>query len=358
MKPIYITLQNGRIFKGWGFGKELSEPITCQIVFTNSMVGYVENITNPNFFGQALVQSFPSVGNYGVNPSDSISEKTSLKALIVSEHCTEPSNFRMEMTLSDFLTQQDVVGVYGVDTRALTKIICSEGSMNCLISNFDTSSKLDSVISTLSSYKISNAVKIQSTENIIEYAPENEKYRIGLFDFGTSEGIIHDLLDLDCRVIRFPADTMAATVQPYKLDGIVLSNGSGNPEDYPEVLDELEKLMSLKIPMLGIDFGHLLLAKAHGAKVEPLKYGHHGGNIPVKYSGNGKVYVTTQAHVYGVESIDQGKAETTFVNINDKTIAGLKYRNYPAASVQFFPVRAKSPQDLTFLYEGLLNGKF
>ena len=351
MQKAYLILENGTIFEGKSFGAQ-GEAIG-EIVFTTGMTGYLETLTDPSYFGQIVVQTFPLIGNYGVIPNDFESSHPHVKAYIVREWCQEPSNFRCEGNLDTFLKENNIVGLYGIDTRALTKIVRESGVMNGKIFTEGSGFGLDD----LKNYKIVDAVKNTTCSEETVYSPEGEvKRRICLFDFGAKNNIRRALLHRGCEVTVVPAYTSAERIAEINPDGIMLSNGPGDPADNVEIIEEIKKLMEKKIPTFGICLGHQLLALSQGAKTEKLKYGHRGGNQPATELETGRIFITSQNHGYAVVNDSLGEnAKVSFVNANDGTCEGVTYLNMPAFSVQFHPEACSGPLDSGFLFDKFMK---
>ena len=343
----YLVLENGMVFEGKYFGAKAE--ITGEIVFTTGMTGYLETLTDQSYYGQIVLQTFPLIGNYGIIPSDFESESVGASAYIVKHPCQEPSNFRSEGDLDTFLKQKNIVGLCGVDTRAITKIIRENGVMNGRI----TGTKPNGNLSGIKEYKITNAVASVSVKEPVHHASEAAKYRVALMDYGMKENIRRELAGRGCEVWVLPHDSTAKDVLAIEPDGIMLSNGPGDPADNVEVIENLREIAAAKIPMFGICLGHQLLALAHGFKTHKLKYGHRGANQPARDLQSGRVYITSQNHGYAVtsDSIDGAVAEEWFVNANDNTCEGIMYKNTPAFSVQFHPEACGGPLDTAFLFD-------
>ena len=348
----YLVLENGMIFEGSYFGAQ--REVIGEIVFTTGMTGYLETLTDPSYYGQIVLQTFPLIGNYGVIPSDFESSSVHASAYIVKHWCQEPSNFRSEGDLDTFFKQQNIVGLHGIDTRALTKVIRENGVMNGKITSH---LPVDTDTSALRSYKVVDAVKSVSRTSMTHEKVENPKYKVALFDFGLKENIHRKLLQRDCEVFILPHNTTAKEIAELNLDGIMLSNGPGDPSENTEVIDNLKEIIKLNIPTFGICLGHQLLALAHDFQTEKLKYGHRGGNQPVKHVLTGKVYITSQNHGYAVvsNSIDSQVAKQLFYNVNDKTCEGIIYKNMPIFSVQFHPEACSGPLDTAFLFDTFIE---
>ena len=329
-KKVYLTLQNGSSFQGYTFGAE--GETSGELVFNTGMVGYIEALSDPCNQGQILVQTFPLIGNYGMVYADVESERAWVSAYVVREICDDPSNFRLDGKLETYLKKQNVIGICGVDTRQLTKILREEGTMNARISFKPlTEEEIKMLANGKSQTCTLNHV---SVENFV--CDKQNAKNVALWDFGAKNSTLKKLLSLGCNVKRFSATATAQEVLTSNVDGIVLSEGPGNPNDYPDIVAEIKKVLGKK-PILGLGLGHQFVALALGAKVEKHKYGHHGSNQPVKCVDCGKVYISTQNHGYGVvaDSIKQGVV--TFVNVNDGTCEGIEYKELNAIGVQFAP---------------------
>lgn len=347
MQKAYLILENGTVFEGKSFGA-VGEAVG-EIVFTTAMTGYLETLTDPSYYGQIVVQTFPLIGNYGVIPEDLESSRPHVKAYIVRQWCQEPSNFRCKGDLDIFLRKNGIVGLYGIDTRRLTRIVREYGVMNGKIVT-----ECDGVVpEEVKQYKILDAVKNTTCDEEEVFTPEGEvKRRVVLYDFGAKANIRRSLVERGCEVRVVPAYTKAERVAQLAPDGIMLSNGPGDPAENTEIIEELKRLSEMKIPTFGICLGHQLLALSHGAKTEKLKYGHRGANQPCKDTATGRVYITSQNHGYAVvnDSLPTG-AEVSFVNANDGTCEGVRYTDEPAFSVQFHPEACGGPLDTSFLFD-------
>lgn len=351
VQKAYLILENGTVFEGKSFGA--SGEAIGEIVFTTAMTGYLETLTDPSYYGQIVVQTFPLIGNYGVIPSDFESSCPHVKAYIVRDWCQEPSNFRCEGDLDIFLKQHNIVGLYGIDTRQLTRIVREHGVMNGKIVQEGAGFGLSDV----KEYRITDAVRNTTCDKETVYSPEGEvKKRVVLFDFGAKANICRSLVQRGCEVTVVPAYTSCERVMELAPDGIMLSNGPGDPAENTEIIEELRKLSEKKIPTFGICLGHQLLALAHGAKTHKLKYGHRGANQPAENVETGRVYITSQNHGYAVEndSLPEG-AKVSFVNANDGTCEGVRYLDEPAFSVQFHPEACGGPLDTGFLFDEFMK---
>jgi len=342
----YLVLENGKIFEGFSFGA-VGEVIG-EIVFTTGMTGYLETLTDKSYYGQIIVQTFPLIGNYGVIPEDFESQTISACGYIVKEWCEEPSNFRSKGNIHDFLLKHNIVGLYGIDTRELTKILRDQGTMNGMI----TSDPRNADMKKIKAYSVTNAVENVSTKETLELNPGG-KYSIALLDYGYKENIVRELVRRNCKVTIFPHNTPAEKIRSLNPDGILLSNGPGNPVNNPGVINNLREIIKLNIPIFGICLGHQLLALAFGFKTEKMKFGHRGANHPAKDMITGRTYITSQNHGYAVriDSIDAKVAKVWFINNNDNTCEGIKYLDKPIFSVQFHPEGCGGPQDTGYLFD-------
>lgn len=330
-KKIYLTLQNGDVFQGYAFGAK--GEITGELVFSTGMVGYIETLTDPCNYGQIVVQTFPLIGNYGMMPSDVESKKAWVSAYVVREICDMPSNFRLEGTLEEYLAQQGVVGICGVDTRQLTKILREEGVMNARIS---TKPLEFEELEALADYRVKDAVATVADKEKGFYNAENAKYTVALWNFGAKQSTIKGLLARGCNVISMPATATAEEILATGAHGVMLSEGPGDPEENKELIAEVKKLLGKK-PVFGVGLGHQLVAVALGADTAKSKYGHRGSNQPVKCLTCGKVYISTQNHGYEVISETVKEGEISFVNVNNNSCEGIDYEALNAFTTQFAP---------------------
>lgn len=346
----YICLANGKIFEGTRFGA--GGDITGELVFTTGMGGYIETLTDPSYYGQIVMQTFPLIGNYGFIDEDCESAKSFVSAYIVHEKCDCPSNFRCNSTLEEYMKKNSIIGVYGVDTREITKIIRESGVMNATI----CSNPKDFSIEKTQEYKIEGAVEAVSVKRPYPVACENPKHNVVLIDYGKKENIVRELTKRNCNVAVMPSSTKAEDILKLNPDGIMLSNGPGDPDDNKECIEELKRLIGKK-PIFGICLGHQLLALAMGAKTEKLKYGHRGVNQPVKNLETGRTYISSQNHGYAVinETVEEIGGEISYINANDGTNEGINYPDKRAFSVQFHPEACSGPHDTRFLFDKFIN---
>lgn len=352
-QTIYLQLADGTCLSGKHFGAPLNKDVIAEVVFTTAMTGYVETLTDPSYYGQMVVQTFPLIGNYGVNTSDFESDGIHMSAYITREICASPSNFRNQMSLDDLLKKHNVPGIYDIDTRYLTKIIRKSGVMNGRLTIEKPQNNTSDI---LSEWSIKNAVNTVSCKNSYKIPSSLPKYNVVLWDFGAKQNIIRKLHSLGCNIAVVPSTATCDEITSLNPDGIMLSNGPGNPKENMNIVDELKKLCSYKIPIFGICLGHQLLALANGADTEKLKYGHRGANQPVKDINTGRIYITSQNHGYAVktDSLPEN-AYASFININDNTCEGITYNTFPGFSVQFHPEACGGPHDTEYLFKDFIN---
>lgn len=388
-----LVLANGLVFEGRSFGAE--GIIIGETVFTTGMNGYLETLTDPSYYGQIVTQTFPLIGNYGDIKKDYESSKCNLRGYIVRQWCEEPSNFRCDGDLDSYLKSQNIIGLYDIDTRSLTKILREVGVMNGMLISGNSKDALEAfaalkdekkktaLLEKIKSYKIEKAVEsvTGSATGVEEPADvvfsESAKYRfvpvtadgtkindekeamkagkgkkVVLWDFGAKANIRRELLKRGLEVVTVPCSYTAEQIMALNPDGVMLSNGPGDPAENAGIIAEIKKLLKTGIPIFGICLGHQLLALANGAQTMKLKYGHRGANQPVKYTKTGRVYITSQNHGYAVKNdcLPEGAVQS-FVNTNDGTCEGLTYTNIPAFSVQFHPEACSGPLDANFLFD-------
>ena len=347
-EKVYLTLQNGQVFEGKRFGAK--GDVLGELVFTTGMTGYIETLTDPSYYGQIVIQTFPLIGNYGMILSDRESKKPYLSAYIVREYCKEPSNFRCEGTLEDYLIKNNIPGVYGIDTRELTKTVREAGVMNAVISTRPVAD-----VAAIGKYVIRDAVKNCTCSKRIDYKAERAKRKVVLWDFGAKENIARELVKRGCNVVRVPSWYTAEEILALNPDGLMLTNGPGDPAENTEIIKNIAKLAG-KLPIFGICLGHQLFALAMGGKTKKMKYGHRGANQPVKELATGTVYISSQNHGYEViaDSI-KNVGTLSFVNANDNTCEGVEYPELNAFTVQFHPEACAGPLDARDLFDRFMK---
>lgn len=355
-QPAWLVLADGQIFKGKSFGE--TGTVIGEVVFTTSMTGYQETLTDPSYYGQIVTQTFPLIGNYGVNSYDDESAKSYVSGYIVREWCNAPSNFRCESTVEDFLKAQHIIGLYDIDTRRLTRTLREAGVMNGAITTENPEQNLPSLLEQINAYSVVKAVESVTNQITKSYSPESPAdYKVALFDFGYKRNIRQELVKRNCEVIVVPADTNADTIKSLHPDGIMLSNGPGNPAENIQIIENLKEIAKLNIPIFGICLGHQLMALSQGAKTEKLKYGHRGANQPVIDLQSGKTYVTSQNHGYAVvgDSLPPEIGEVSHINANDKTCEGVRYHAVNVFTVQFHPEAHGGPLDTAYLFDEFIS---
>lgn len=371
----FLVLEDGSIFEGKNLGA--TKDVISEIVFNTAMTGYLEVLTDPSYTGQAVVMTYPLIGNYGICYEDMESSNVWVDGFIVREAARRPSNFRSEESLDSFLKAKEVTGIQGIDTRTLTKTLREKGSLNGLITtneNFvleevvkalkahkpsgvevDQVTCKDKIIYTASNYTFSEAALLKPGLKVSPYKQFSGK--VAVLDYGSKGSIVECLLMRGCDVTVYPASTTAEDILKDQPDGIMLSNGPGNPQTYTSLIKEIKKLYESNTPIFGICLGHQLMALATGCTTRKLKYGHRGSNHPVKDCKTGRVYISTQNHGYVVEedSIPHDIAEVYFENVNDKTIEGLHYLGKNIFTVQFHPEASSGPKDTEYLFDEFIQ---
>jgi carbamoyl-phosphate synthase, small subunit len=354
---VILALEDGTIFEGSSFGAE--GEVIGEIVFNTGMTGYQEVLTDPSYCGQIVTMTYPLIGNYGVNFEDVESARPQVKGFIVREMCKTPSNWRSLETLSEYLKRNGIIGIEGIDTRALTRILRDKGTMKGMIStspDFSFEKRIDDI----KAYKIENPVEKVTTQEVKHY--EGKGFRVALIDYGIKQNIVRSLLKRDCEVYVFPATATAGQILDVKPDSIMLSNGPGDPKDCGLQIDTIKALIGKK-PIFGICLGHQLTALANNADTEKLKYGHRGCNHPVKDIARDITYITSQNHGYTIveDSLDCTRMEVSHRNMNDGTIEGIRYFDAPVFTVQFHPEASPGPADTAYLFDRFIdmmkNGK-
>ena len=343
MKKGYLILQDGQVFEGVRFGAETDT--VGELVFTTGMCGYVETLTDPSYAGQIVMQTYPLIGNYGIIRED-FEGACCVKGYVVREYCDTPSNFRTDCDLDTYLKEQGVPGLCGVDTRELTRIIREHGVMNAAICD-----EIPADLTPIETYAITGVVEAVSCKEPDRYQAEGEeRFRVSLLDYGAKRNIVRELQKRGCTVTVLPASTSAEEILAAGPDGVMLSNGPGDPAENVYQIEQIRKLLG-KVPMFGICLGHQLTALAAGGSTYKLKYGHRGVNQPVRDLNGVRTYITSQNHGYAVDGDTVKLGKVRFVNANDGTCEGIDYPELKAFTVQFHPEACTGPKDTTFLFD-------
>lgn len=348
----FLILEDGTVFTGTSIGAE--KEMISEIVFNTSMTGYLEVLTDPSYAGQAVVMTYPLIGNYGICHEDMESARPWPDGYIVRELSRIPSNFRSEGTIQEFLKKHDIPGIAGIDTRALTKILREKGTMNGMITT-NEHYHIEEIIPRLKAYTTGKVVEKVSCRE--KYVLEGNGPKVALLDLGAKRNIARSLNQLGCEVTVYPALTAASEIMASNPDGIMLSNGPGDPKECTSIIEEIKKLYHSEIPIFAICLGHQLMALATGADTHKMKYGHRGGNHPVKDLATGRVYISSQNHGYVVDTdnLDPAVAVPAFVNVNDETNEGLAYTGKNIFTVQFHPEACPGPLDSGYLFDRFMK---
>ena len=349
----YLILEDGHVFEGTGIGS--GREAVSEIVFNTAMTVYLEVLTDPSYAGQAVVMTYPLIGNYGVCFRDMESAVPWPDGFLVRELSRLASNFRCEGSIWDFLEKHDIPGIAGIDTRALTKLLREKGTMNGMITRREPQDRMDEILASLHAYAVGDVVGRVTCRG--KKVLEGSGYRVALMDYGAKDNIAASLVKRGCQVTVYPAHTSADEVLAGRPDGIMLSNGPGDPKSCTGIIREVKKLADSGVPVFAICLGHQLMALAEGADTYRLKYGHRGGNHPVKDLETGKVYLTSQNHGYAVntDTLDKSIAVPAFANVNDGTNEGLRYTGKQIYTVQFHPEACPGPQDSSFLFDRFMQ---
>lgn len=330
----YLVLENGEIFEGIRFGYE--RDIICEVVFNTAMTGYIEIFTDPSCAGQGIVMTYPLIGNYGVINEDAESKRIWASAIFIHELAEYESNFRTNKSLDMYLKENKIPGLKGINTRKLTKILRYNGTMRGMVtSNIEN---IAEIINKIKMYRIGNVLAAVTSKNAITYASTRPK-QIALIDYGSKDHIVNSLLKRNVAVTVYPVSTPIEIILATRPDGIMLSNGPGDPNECTEQIEVVKKIYKTNIPIMGIGLGHQLMGLANGFKIKKLKYGHRGASHPIRNVETNKVYATSQNHGYVIskESIDFDIAEISYISLNDETVEGLRYKDKNIITVQFYP---------------------
>ncbi|MCA0969344.1 carbamoyl phosphate synthase small subunit [Halobacillus litoralis] len=346
-----LVLEDGTVFIGEGFGSD--RETIGEVVFNTGMTGYQEVISDPSYCGQIVTFTYPLVGNYGINRDDFETVNPAVLGVIVREHCEFPSNFRNEETLHSFLEAKNIPGISGIDTRKLTKIIREHGTMKAMVASTERS--VEEVLKMIQEAELPRD-QVKQVSTVKPYVVPGRGHRIVLMDFGMKHGILREFTKRNCHVTVVPYHTSAEEIERLRPDGVMLSNGPGDPKDVPEAIETIKQLMG-KLPIFGICLGHQLIALASGADTAKMKFGHRGSNQPVKDFHTGRTYMTSQNHGYAVDrnSLNETELELTQVSLNDESVEGLKHVSHPVFSVQYHPESSPGPEDTAHLFDEFLK---
>jgi len=349
----YLVLENGEIFEGERIGA-ITVDTACEVVFNTGMAGYLETFTDPSYAGQGIVMTYPLIGNYGVIPEDFESENMWVKAVFIHELAEFDSNFRDKGSLNRFLRDYKIPGLTNINTRKLTRMLRDAGTMKGYITS--DIKNMSEIMKNIKDYEVGQVVRQVTSKVIQSYGKSNSK-QIVLLDYGFKHNLVNSFLKRGVGVTVCPSNTSVNKILELKPDGILLSNGPGNPERCHEEIKVVKELANTNIPILGICLGHQLMALAHGFKSAKLKYGHRGPNHPVKNLKTGKVDITSQNHGYYIleDSINPEIAEVSHINLNDNTVEGIKYKNKNIQTVQFHPEACPGPEDSAYIFEEFIN---
>lgn len=341
-------MEDGSIFPGEA--RAAFRETVFEAVFNTSMTGYLEILSDPSYAGQGIVMTYPLIGNYGVQPADLESRRLHAAAFLIRELCEEPSNFRSEKTLEEMLIEHDIPCLTGLDTRAVVKLLRESGTMRAMLTqDISDLSRCQSLIAAYSNEGMVESVSIPERQI---FGADGRGPKVAMLDFGAKANITRSLVERGCQVTAYPCQTSAEEIIASRPDGIMLSNGPGDPKNCPGMIQEVAKLFDSGIPMFAICLGHQLIALSQGADTARLKYGHRGGNHPVKDLKNDRTYITSQNHGYVVvDSTLPKTAKVTHINVNDGTCEGIAYENKPVFSVQYHPEAAPGPQDSSYLFD-------
>ena len=355
-KKAILVLEDGRSFRGVSFGAE--GETFGEMVFNTSMTGYQEILTDPSYAGQIVCMTYPLIGNYGVNEEDVESRKPWVEGFVVREASRVHSNWRSSESLDSYLKRHKIVGIERIDTRALVRHIRDKGAMRAAISSTDLDEKslLNKVLSSPEMNNRELASEVTVGESFDYQAKGGEKFHVVCYDFGVKTNSLREFADLGCRLTVVPAETSAEEVLALKPDGIFLSNGPGDPSAMKEVIKEIKKIAQAKVPMFGICLGHQVLSQVFDAKTYKLKFGHRGGNQPIKDLQTGKIEIAAHNHGFAVDAKSMpAELELTHINLNDETVAGMRHKTLPIFSVQYHPESAPGPHDSAYLFERFIE---
>ena len=354
MPQAKLVLEDGTIFTGESFGAE--GKTEGEIVFNTGMTGYQEILTDPSYKGEIVTMTYPMIGNYGINEEDVESYTSHVEGFVVKEFCQNPSNWRAQQKLESYLQENEIVGIADIDTRALTKRLRIEGTMKGIITTEELP-KEELVAKAKQAPGLSGRDLVgQVTRDEVFRVGIDNQYKVVLIDCGAKENIVRSLVGRDCEVAVVPADTSPEEVLAHNPDGVMLSNGPGDPQDASYVVDTVQELMG-QVPIFGICLGHQLISLAWGAETYKLKFGHRGVNHPVKDLETNRVYITSQNHGFAVdaETLPQEEIDVTHINVNDQTVEGVSHKELPVFSVQYHPEASPGPEDSHYLFDEFIE---
>ena len=352
-----LVLEDGTVYRGQSFGAVVTS--YGEVVFTTSMTGYQEMLTDPSFAGQVVVPTYPLIGNYGINEADHESSKIQLRGFVTREYCPSPSHWQSTLTLDEYLKSQNIPGLSGIDTRALTRHLRSRGVMMGIITPHMTVQEALKELKKFPNYGSYDFIKEVSAEKQYDWSPRLEgapfDHHIVIIDLGLKYNIARSLQRLGCRITVIPSTTSIEDIISLKPDGCVISPGPGDPALLGYLVDTTRNLIH-KLPVMGICLGHQLIAQAMGGKTYKMKFGHRGGNHPVRDLETGRIHITTQNHGYAVDADSlKGGLEVSHMNSNDNTVEGLRHRDLPLLSIQYHAEGSPGPQDNMYLFERFLT---
>lgn len=349
----YLVLEDGSVFEGTAFGS--SKESTGEVIFTTGMTGYQEFISDPSNCAQILTLTYPLIGNYGINPEDFEAMEITLAGVVVREWTEQPSNFRSQRTFGELMEERQVPGIAGIDTRQLTKLLRTHGSLRGKLTAAGEQVDVERIVQELNAWSLPHD-EVSRVSTLRPYPSPGRGCRVVLMDFGMKHGILRELNKRDCDVTVVPYNTPASEILAMQPDGVMLSNGPGDPTDIPEAIQTVKELIP-HVPMFGVCLGHQLISLASGATSFKLKFGHRGANHPVKDLTTGRTELTSQNHGYAIDlaSLEQTDLELTHIALNDETVEGVRHKQYPVFCVQFHPEGSAGPEDSVHLFDQFIT---
>lgn len=349
----YLVLEDGSVFEGTAFGS--AKESTGEVIFTTGMTGYQEFISDPSNCAQILTLTYPLIGNYGINPEDFEAMEITLAGVVVREWTEQPSNFRSQRTFGELMEERQVPGISGIDTRQLTKLLRTHGSLRGKLTAAGEQVDVERIVQELNAWSLPHD-EVSRVSTLRPYPSPGRGCRVVLMDFGMKHGILRELNKRDCDVTVVPYNTPASEILAMQPDGVMLSNGPGDPTDIPEAIQTVKELIP-HVPMFGVCLGHQLISLASGATSFKLKFGHRGANHPVKDLTTGRTELTSQNHGYAIDlaSLEQTDLELTHIALNDETVEGVRHKQYPVFCVQFHPEGSAGPEDSVHLFDQFIT---